>query len=528
LPKGPDKAGVDLTGALQLELLHAAPDPTVIVDEQGRIVFASARVRDVLGYDPPTLIGLPVETLLPQRFRGGHHAHRRDYMEDPSPRPMGSTLDLYALHKDGGEIPVEISLSPVVTDQGVLVSSTMRDISERRQMEALLARERVALGLAGEVAERANASKSRFLAAASHDLRQPLQSLGLYLSVLARQLEAPTPLEICSKMRASLDTMGELLDALLDISRLDSGSVVPEKKHFPIKPLFDRIVTGNVQQAEEKGLLLECESSACVVDSDPGLLERVVENLVTNAIRYTEAGSVSLRCERVDGVARISVSDTGVGIPEESLGKIFDEYYQLDNPVRDRRKGLGLGLSIVKHIARLLDHELHVSSVAGRGSIFAVDVPVAEISVEEARAPASAPRQQRRDPVVLFVEDDSAVIDATTMLFDCSGIALHTATDGHAAIDLVNGGVVPDLILSDYRLPGMNGVEVARRVRELLGTQVPVVLMTGDTSAREIEGANLPDCTVLHKPVDTDQLLMLVEGSLSLSGEDADAAASGE
>ncbi len=606
----------------------------MIVDGDGRIVFASARVREVFGYEPGELVGSTVEVLVPERHRPHHGAHRAGYAADPRPRPMGLALELFARRKDGSEFPVEISLSPVHTEQGVLVSSTIRDITDRKATEAALARERAfldsmirtaptivllldsagriqqvnpymeqlsgyaedeiagadwfdrflpedervgvreifhqtmvrgfnsghtnglvtasgelrqiewlsrtladgsgeaigllcigrdvtaqieheeALGQARQEAEQANASKSRFLAAASHDLRQPLQSLGLYLSVLNRHLDNPKAVEISEKMRKSLDTMGELLDALLDISRLDSGSVVPELQDFRIDTMLDRIVTDNAQQAEEKGLDLTCDTTGWVVRSDAGLLERVIANLVTNAIRYTDSGSVRISCRREGDRARISVTDTGVGIPEAALERVFDEYYQLDNPVRDRRKGLGLGLSIVRHIARLLELDLHVTSRVGEGSTFAVDVRLGELQPAETVAASSTEVGSKAEPLVLFVEDDPAVIDATAMLFEATGVSFHTATDGPSAVDDVVAGLVPDLIVCDYRLPGMNGVEVIRRVREVMGRNVPAVVMTGDTSARDIESAHLPLCTVLHKPVDTERLLGLVEASL--------------
>lgn len=486
---------MDLSAVSQRDLLHLAPDPTVIVDEDGRIIFASARVLPVFGYEPDELVGEPVEILLPERFHGSHLAHRQRFVTEPRPRPMGSGLELFGRRKDGSEFPVEVSLSPVDTHQGRLVASTIRDITERKRTETLLARERAFLdsliqaaptmvllldpagriervnpyleqvsgygaaellgrdwfetfipeddrealrtlfgqalddgfnshtnaivlrdgslrhvewlsktlqdddgrlvgllnighdvseSLAHEAellqargeAEQANAGKSRFLAAASHDLRQPLQSLGLYLSVLTRLLDEPKPLEVCAKMQGSLDTMGELLNALLDISRLDSGSVEPDIQEFALDLLLDRIVTDNSQQAQEKGLALVCAGSDCRVQSDPGLLERVLANLVGNAIRYTHEGRVSIECVRGERAVRISVTDTGVGIPEEALERIFEEYCQLDDPARERGKGLGLGLSIVRHIVRLLNLNLEVSSVVGEGSTFTVEVPL--------------------------------------------------------------------------------------------------------------------------------------------------------
>ncbi len=483
-----EDAVVDLSAVSQRDLLHLAPDPTVIVDEDGRIIFASARVLPVFGYESDELIGEPVEVLLPERFHDSHLTHRQSFVTEPRPRPMGSGLELFGRRKDGSEFPVEVSLSPVSTHQGRLVASTIRDITERKRTEALLARERAFLDsliktaptmvllldpegriervnpyleqvsgysaaellgrdwfdtfipendrvalrdvfgqaldegfnghtnaivlrdgslrhvewlsktlldddgrlvgllnighdvsetLAHEAAlEQANAGKSRFLAAASHDLRQPLQSLGLYLSVLTRLLDGSKPLEVCAKMRSSLDTMEELLNALLDISRLDSGSVEPEIQEFSLDVLLDRIVTDNTQQAQEKGLVLLCTGSDCRVRSDPGLLERVLANLVGNAIRYTHEGRVSIECVRGERSVRIAVIDTGVGIPDEALERIFDEYCQLNNPARDRGKGLGLGLSIVRHIVRLLDLDLQVSSVVEQGSTFAIEVPL--------------------------------------------------------------------------------------------------------------------------------------------------------
>ena len=257
--------------------------------------------------------------------------------------------------------------------------------------------------------------KTRFLAAANHDLRQPLQSLGLYLAMLSRQSSRSKQEEIVYKMRQSLDTMSELLDALLNISKLDSGSVTADKSDVHLQELLDRIVTNNVQQAEEKGLQLECRRVDFIVHTDPRLLERLIENFVTNAIRYTEHGYVKIDCVRHEDSVRVAIRDTGIGIPEDQIESVFEEYYQLDNHVRDRGKGLGLGLSIVKHIGRILDHSLDVSSVPGEGSTFTVEIPLGQQVSGVKREVLDRTLLCVREPVVLFVDDDPTISDATTM-----------------------------------------------------------------------------------------------------------------
>ena len=487
--------------------LESAPDATIIINGEGRVTVANSRTTDLFGYSQDELRGLSVETLLPDRFRGSHVAHRKAFIADPQPRGMGAELELFALTKSGTEIPIEISLSPIQTgDDEVLVAAAIRDVTLRKQHDE-------DLKLAKDQAEHATAGKSRFLAAASHDLRQPLQAIGMYLSVLGRLTDQPKQQEICDKMAKSLDTMGELLDALLDISKLDGGSVVPEQRDTSAREILDRIVTDNLQQAQAKGLTMDWTCDDCIVYTDPVLLERIIENYVTNAIRYTESGGLSLTCKVDDGVARIGVRDTGIGMPAHALDKVFNEYYQLENDMRDRRKGLGLGLAIVKHIARLLEHPLHVTSVEGEGSTFTVEVPLGkthEIAIPSHR-PLTATTCSDRVTVVLFVDDDPAVVDATFMMLDGMGLEVHTALDGNEALAHVEKGVRPDILISDYRLPGYNGVEVVRRVRKVTVNDLPSVIMTGDTSAKEIEAENLDNCTVLHKPVNTNRLIDLID-----------------
>jgi PAS domain S-box-containing protein len=496
------------------DLLDAAPDATVVADSAGVIVFANAQVREVLGYVPEALIGLNVDQLLPERLRAAHGAHRADFMYSPRVRPMGAGLDLYGRRRDGSEFPIEISLSPVSTDQGMLVISAIRDVTERKAFE-------VELNAAKETAERATATKSRFLAAASHDLRQPLQSIAIYLDVLNRVVrqDQDKALEVSAKIDKSLDVMRELLDALLDVSKLDSGSITPEVRDFRLQSLFDELAADCAPEAEGKGLTLSIEPTEAVVRTDPALLQRILANFVGNAVRYTEEGSVAVCAVESGDHLRVEVRDTGIGIPEEAIDTIFEEYFQLDNPVRDRRKGLGLGLSIVKQVASLLDCPLEVASTMGEGSCFSILVPLGRLDEEET-APVQPQTGQLApgEPVILFVDDDPAIVDATTMMLELAGISVRSALDGSRAIAMLEEGLSPDMVVSDFRLPGANGIEVIRRARELQGSYLPTVLMTGDTSGKLIDEAAISNCTVLRKPVDTNHLISLIERGLDTGG----------
>jgi signal transduction histidine kinase/CheY-like chemotaxis protein len=445
-------------------------------------------------------------------------------------------------------IPYELELKTVRKDEkngwmwvrgeaglnakGVIVTlhGVAQDITERKQLEQEINdANKEKYKRAGELViankelvdreanlAQANAGKSRFLAAASHDLRQPLQSLGMYFSVMTRQFDKPEPLdpqklkEIGKKMRHSLNSMGELLASLLDISKLDGGTVIPEKRNVQLRELLDRIIIGNMQQAKNKGLQLVRTGEVCIVHSDPGLLERVIENFVTNAVRYTDHGSITINCKRADDIVRISVIDTGVGIPEGEIDKVFEEYYQLNNTARNRNLGLGLGLSIVKLIGGILEHPLSVSSTLRQGSTFAVDVPLSrEIAPVETLIPEKGIRGEH-NIVVLLVDDDPSILDATAMLLQSINMDVYSALDGDAAMAHLSAGVQPNIIVSDYRLPGYNGIEVIRRVRQITVNDLPAILITGETKANENFTANTSNCTVLHKPADADQLIALI------------------
>jgi two-component system, sensor histidine kinase len=501
------------------DFLACAPDPTLIVDRTGSILFASTQMEAVFGYKPHELIGVRIDSLMPERFRQGHVSFLKSYFSTPKPRPMGAGLDLYALHKDGREFPVEISLSPLEDQSNLYVICAIRDVSDRRKMEADLRATAARLDAAENEAEHASAVKSRFLAAASHDLRQPLQAATLYLSLFSRQATTHDQQELCIKMRTPLQVMGNILNALLDISMLDSGLVTPKRSDFGLDTILERIAADLRPLAQQKNLRFDCSQTDIMVNSDPALLERIVENLASNAIRYTTEGRIVVRAEPIADMARIFVVDTGVGIPEGALERIFEEYFQYDNPARNIKKGLGLGLAIVKRLAQLLNHPVNVQSALGKGSIFSVDVPLAQISTLTAMPIADdIPTTGGRALTVLFIDDDAAVADSLSMLLTGAGFAVFGTTDGNEAIARCEEGVRPDVVISDYRMPNENGLIIVERLRATLQYEAPVIMMTGDTSLRHIEEQNIPNFTVVQKPIDPDVLIGLIHKMAALQG----------
>ena len=414
-----------LNDQLAPQLLEAAPEAMIVVDGKGRIILANGQAEKLFGFKREEMLGRAIEMLLPKHLMQSHERHRAAYHARARLRVMGEGFELFARRRNGKEFPVEVSLSPIQTEGGVLVASAIRDVTTRKRAEQ-------ALISAQAEAERASQTKSRFLAAANHDLRQPIQSIGLYLSSLRTMLgTADNAHAVAEKMRGSLDVMEELLDALLDISEFDAGTVEARVQSVPLQHLFEQLQTDNEPQAQQKGLSLIISVSPLSVMSDPRLLLRILENFLANAIRYTPCGEIRICAHSVGDQVRIDVVDTGIGIPEEAQKSIFDEYFQLDNPVRQRNKGLGLGLSIVKHIARLLGHRLEVESVLDQGSRFSVWLPRIEASgaVAPAAVDTASDSPIPDDAQVLVIEDDPAVLDSLKLRLEIASLRVHHAPD---------------------------------------------------------------------------------------------------
>jgi signal transduction histidine kinase/CheY-like chemotaxis protein len=360
------------------------------------------------------------------------------------------------------------------------------------------------LGRLYQQLELANLAKSRFLAAASHDLRQPLHALNLFLD----QRRSETSQVERSRLDAQIDTavaaMNELFNSLLDISKLDAGVLAPSISEFPIYHLLKRIETTFVATARESGLRLRVVSSRAWVRSDFILLERILLNLVSNAVRYTERGGVVIGCRHRNGRLRIDVCDSGIGIPEDQRRNIFGEFYQLDSGEKDRRGGLGLGLAIVDRICGLLDHPFELTSSAGRGSCFSVLVPSAPAVT--AQAPLDAPRalvDSEQGKLVMVIDDNELVRDGTRGLLKSWGCLVVTAESEDAAMAKLADHVRrPDLIISDYHLAqGKAGFELIDRLRRACGAQIPAFLISGDTAPERLREASASGYYLLHKPV---------------------------
>ena len=377
--------------------------------------------------------------------------------------------------------------------EGVVI--TFHDVSKR------LATAR-ALEAAKQQAEQANAAKSRFLAAASHDLRQPMQTLSLLQGLLAKAVQGDTARGLVARLDDTLGAMTGMLNTLLDINQIEAGVIRADTSDFQVDALLARLRDEFSYHALAQGLSLRMVPCGMRVRSDPRLLEQMLRNLLHNAIKYTRHGRVLLGCRRYRGAVTIQIWDTGVGIPDEELGAIFQEHHQLDNPARERSRGLGLGLAIVQRLADLLGHRLGVRSRHGRGSVFSIEVPLVPAATHRPAVarPGAAPA---RHGTVLVCEDDPEVRALLELTLRDDGHDVRSAADGTAALELVGGGAFqPGLILADFNLPGgLNGLKLVARLRERLGAPVPAIILTGDRSAETVRSIDGAGCESLNKPV---------------------------
>ena len=365
-----------------------------------------------------------------------------------------------------------------------------------------------------DVAARANQDKTRFVASAAHDLRQPLHALGMFCATLEQRLQNTPDRPLVRNMMTAIESLEESFGAMLDISRLDAGIVQAAPQTFPIRDVFRRLYQQFGGDAEARDLAFRFRATRRIVLSDPLLLERILANLVQNALRYTRRGGVLVAARRhAEGVA-LEVWDTGLGIPADKLEMIFREFYQIDNPERDRGRGLGMGLAIVQRLCHLLRHPLEVRSREGRGSVFQVVVPEGDVNaLAVSKEAETLPPRKTGTITVLLIDDERAIREATRELLRPMQVnVIVAATIAEAVAFAEKSTEQIDMILSDWRLRGQeNGLEAVRAVRIVSGEGTPAVLITGETSPELLKQAHEAGLVVLHKPLQPRQLIRLIK-----------------
>jgi len=470
------------TGPDYVELLRAKypmrPDRSQV---SGRVVLAGAvvRVEDV-SVDPeydqrfPAAMGWRRMLGVPMLREG---------------RPLGAVVVGWA---EAGPVPrAREELLQAFADQAAIAIANVRLFDEIQDKSRRL--------------ELANTYKSRFLAAASHDLRQPLHALNLFVAQLKAERDPAVQNRLVARIDAAVDAMNELFDGLLDMSKLDAGVLEVRRTEFPVQQLLARMETTFAAAAREKGLRLRVAPSRAWIRSDFILLERILLNLVSNAVRYTTRGGVLIGCRPRGGELRLDVLDTGPGIPADQRRNVFGEFYRLAAPEPARRGGLGLGLAIVERLGELLGHPVELASRLGTGSRFSVSVPQAparELAAEPPAA-AAASADPLRGRLIVVIDDDAPVLDGMRGLLRSWRCEVVTAASGAAALArLAELGRPPDAIVSDYRLAdGASGIDAIAALRSALGVAIPAFLISGDTAPEGLHAAGASGYLLLHKPV---------------------------
>lgn len=411
--------------------------------------------------------------------------------------------------------------------QDILVAA----IQLRLDKEALageLNRQVAATEAARERAERANLEKSQLLAATSHDLRQPVHAQALYLEILKQDLAGRPEAELVERISEAGRALGEMLESLLEISRIEAGGMLPDPLPFPLDPLLLRLSREFMPEAHVKNLRFAVVATRAWCHSDPLFIERILRNLIANALRYTQRGGIVVGCRRRGDRLLLQVWDSGIGIPLDQQAQVFREFHQLANPERDRRKGLGLGLAIVDRLCRLLDHPIRVVSRPGRGSLFECGVPAARAATAPADQEALVLPDLAAGLRVLVLDDDPVVLDAAGRILArlgcrawCVGTPAEAGRVAAAVADL-------QVLLVDYRLPGgVSGVDVARTIHAILGRAIPTAIITGDISPDWFEEARRAGFSILHKPLDGSRfraLLASLAHAAELAGAEKESA----
>ncbi|MBR1237297.1 ATP-binding protein [Bradyrhizobium sp. AUGA SZCCT0182] len=425
-----------------------------------------------------------------------------------SPDERSHSLTFRFLRPDaGGEVWLEQVAVTHFDAEGspARINGLTTDVTTRKQFEQEVSR-------AWKSAASADQAKTSFLSAASHDLRQPLQTLRFLQSALEPHLPHGEARTLVGGIARSLDTMSSILSSLLDVNRLEAGDLRPSKSDFAINDVFDSLAADFLNSVADKGLRLRLVRSELTVRSDKGMLEAMLRNLLSNAVRYTDRGTILLGCRRAGDNVRIEVWDSGVGIAQDQLPHIFQEYYQGAHGTE--RGGFGLGLAIVRRMGKVLDHRIDVRSTPGTGTGISIEVPRGDLSRDAAES-AQTPGLEGADlpGMILVVEDETSVRSSLHRLLKARGIeAIMVATADEALVRISRQEVRPDLLICDYNLRGSaNGVDTVKILRAALGWSVPAIVMTGDIRSEVVDSVAAHGIPILTKPFLTSELLQHIK-----------------
>jgi PAS domain S-box-containing protein len=504
------QAGVRSAERLFESIANYSYDWESWIDPGGKPRWINPAVARMTGYTVEECLHM-ADYPLPLIDRDDRSEIRR-HLRAAARKTSGNDIAFRIKHRDGSLRWAAVSYQSLYDDEGRWLGyrTSVRDFTERKRSEE-------AIRAAHEEAARANRAKGQFLAAASHDLRQPLQAANLFLAALKSQGLDAQQQETAANIDMALQATNDLLDSLLDMSRLDAGVLQPQFRDFRLQPVVDKLVGEFVEEAAQRKLSLRVAAIPHAVRSDPQLIERLLRNLVANALRYTEKGGVLIGARRRGGRVLLGVWDTGIGIAPDDTRRIFEEFVQLGNIERDRRRGLGLGLAIVDRIGRLLDHPVTLRSRLGRGSVFEIALPVAdEWDMPNPVATVVSHAGSLTGRHVLAIEDEPMQREALAQLFRKWGCRIETVRSAVEGLQLLaDTGFRPEIIIADYRLrDGRNGADAIRVLRQFCGRAVPGVIVTGDTEPKRLAEAKASGFMLLHKPVDPDRLRTIVENLL--------------
>jgi PAS domain S-box-containing protein len=507
--------------------VEAAPNAMIMVDAEGCILLVNRQTEQMFGYDREALVGQSIEVLVPERHRGAHPRYRMIFYQSPSTRPMGAQRELFARRRDGTEFPVEIGLSPIRTDEGMRVLSSIVDITERKHAELertnLLEREREAR----EEAERANRIKDEFLATLSHELRTPMTAILGWAQILrAGGKDADETERGLEVIERNARTQSQIIEDLLDMSRIISGKVRLDVQQVDLQEVIEAAVSTVRPAADARGIRLQTvlDSRIGPVRGDANRLQQVMWNLISNAIKFTpRGGRVQVALERINSHVEISVSDTGQGISPEFLPFVFERFRQADASSTRRHGGLGLGLAIVKQLIELHGGSVHAKSPGeSQGSTFIVILPLSvvqtprtdeEVHPRVPRGTAASDELSLRGVKVLVVDDEPDARDLVARLLESRGAQVLRAASAAEAMDVLVQ-FAPDVIVSDIGMPAMDGYEFMRQLRSRSsaeGSSIPAIALTAFARSEDRTRSLLAGYQLhVAKPVEPAELVASV------------------